>query len=275
MDYTSLPNFYTHTPSHSQNPILAVEQLGRDISTPGFSYPHYNNTFVLYVVRKGKGTLEINGKKYLLSKNDAFLTLPNMLSIQTADEKEPWELCFVSFVGSAVEELIEKTVFKNKTVTITLKNDKLAEEILHSAVTLNSSTHSDFSLLECFFRFLSYLDLQKATVMTDNEDGQNKYVTEIKRYIHSNYPEPIKISEIANKLSINRSHLYRIFKSETGIGVEDYIINIRMNHAKVLLKDTSLSVSAVAALVGYKNYTTFFKRFKLATGITPIEYRNK
>lgn len=274
MDYTNLPNFYTHTPSHTQNSILMVEQLGRDISTPGFSYPHYNNTFVLSVVRSGKGTLEANGKKYTLCKNDAFLTQPNMLSIQTADESDPWELCFVAFEGSAATDLIEKTVFKNNTVTVTLKNDELAEEIISSAVKLNSATHSDFALLERFFRFLSYLDSQKIYSAAENEDSQNKYVAEIKRYIHSNYPEPIKISEIANKLSINRSHLYRIFKNETGIGVEDYIINIRMNHAKVLLKDTSLSVSAVAALVGYKNYTTFFKRFKLATGITPIEYRN-
>ena len=275
MDYTNLPNFYTHTPSHSQNGILTIEQLGRDISTPGFSYPHYNNTYVLSVVRSGKGTLEANGKKYSLAKNDAFLTQPNMLSIQIADESDPWELCFVSFDGSAATNLIEKTVFKNGTVTVTLKNDMLAEEILSSTIKLNSTTHSDFTLLECFFRFLSFLDTQKAYTDSENTNAQNKYVAEIKRYIHSNYPEPIKISEIANKLSINRSHLYRIFKNETGIGVEDYIINIRMNHAKVLLKDTSLSVSAVASLVGYKNYATFFKRFKLYAGITPNEYRNK
>ena len=64
-----------------------------------------------------------------------------------------------------------------------------------------------------------------------------------------------------------------LIKSEMGIGVEDYIISIRINHAKSLLKDTELSVNTIATLVGYKNYTTFFKMFKQTVGITPLEYR--
>lgn len=275
MEYTNLPNFYTHTVSYSQNPVLAVEQIGRDVSTPGFSYPHYNNTYVIYVVRKGKGILETDGKKYLLKQNDAFLTKPDSLSIQTADSDTPWELCFISFSGTVAKELIEKTVFKGGTTTVSLKNRDFANEIIRSTIRLNETFHNDFVLLECFFRMLSYLDSQKVFSVKKVEDNQNKYVAEIKRYIHSTYPDPIKISEIAESLSINRSHLYRIFKKETGIGVEDYIINIRMDHAKLLLKDTSLSVATVASLAGYKNYTTFFKRFKLATGVTPIEYRQR
>lgn len=275
MEYTNLPNFYTHTSSYNKNSILSVEQLGRDISTPGFSYPHYDNTYVLSVVRNGKGTLETDGKKYNLSKNDAFITQPNVLSIQTADDEDPWELCFVSFQGDRAKDILEKTVFKNGAITVKLKNGDLAEEIIRCAVQLNTKPHSDFTLLEYFFRFLSYLDSQKNYITSDEEINQNKYVTEIKKYIHSTYPETIKISEISDKLSINRSHLYRIFKNEVGMGVEDYIINIRISHAKSLLKDTSLSVTAVSALVGYKNYTTFFKRFKETTGLTPIEYRQK
>ncbi len=275
MEYTNLPNYYTHSSSYNTNSVLSVEQLGRDVSTPGFSYPQYNSTYVLSVVRNGKGTLESDGKKYNLSKNDAFLTYPNTLSIQTADQKEPWELCFISFSGSAVKDIIEKTVFKNNTVTVNLRNSDLADEIIKSTFLLNTGVRSDFALFESFFRIISFLDIQKTQIFINEEDSQNKYVTEIKRYIHSVYPENIKISEIANKLNINRSHLYRIFKAETGLGVEDYIINIRINHAKALLKDTSLSVTAVSALVGYKNYTTFFKRFKQSTGVTPIEYRKE
>ncbi len=274
MEYTNLPNFYTYTSSHMKNSAFSVEQLGRDVSTPGFSYPYYSGNYVLSVVRKGKGTLETDGKKYILSKNDAFLTLPNVLSIRTADTDEPWELCFVSFNGDVAKEMLEKTVFRRGTITANLKNSDMADEIIRCAVMLNSSIYSEFTLLECFFRFLSFIDSQKAYPIAEADDNHNKYVLEIKKYIQANYPKPIKISEIADKLSINRSHLYRIFKKEMGIGVEDYIINIRINHAKVLLKDTSLSVSSVGTLAGYKNYTTFFKRFKQSTGITPLEYRN-
>lgn len=274
MDYVNLPNFYTHTASQNQPATLFIEQLGRNISTPGFSYPHYNNTYTLYVVRNGKGSLETDGKKYNLRKNDAFLTRPNLLSIQTSDEKDNWELCFIAFGGTAAEEIIKKTVFKDNNVIVSLKDDSLAEQIINATINLNSGIYSSFLLFEYFFKFLAFFDPLKNYPSLEYENSQNKYISEIKQYIHTNYPKLIKISEMANLLNINRSHLYRIFKKEMGIGIEDYIINIRINHAKVLLKDTSFSVSDVATLIGYKNYTTFFKRFKLVTGVTPIEYRN-
>ncbi len=273
MKYTGLPNYYTHIASYSQNSFITIHQLGRNISTPGFSYSNYNNNYIIWVVRNGKGVFETGEKKYTLSRNDVFLTLPNELSIQTADKHEPWELCFVEFNGSQAKELLEKTFFKSGILTATLKSDILANEIISSAIFLNSITPSEFSLLEFFFKFLSFLDIRRASPIISDEESQNKYVAEIKKYIQANYLFPIKISDIASKLNINRSHLYRIFKNEVGTNVEDYIINIRVNHAKTLLSTTNLSVSAIASAVGYKNYSTFFKRFKSNTGLTPNEYR--
>lgn len=273
MKYTDLPNYYTHTASYSQNSFITIHQIGRNISTPGFSYSNYNNNYVIWVVRKGKGTLETGGKTYNLLQNDVFLTLPNELSIQTANQNDPWELCFIEFSGTYAKELIEKTVFKGGALTANLKSGILANEIIASAVFLNSVAPSEFSLLEFFFKFLSFLDIRRVHPIAIDDEAQNKYVAEIKKYIQTNYLSPIKISDIANKLNINRSHLYRIFKNETGINVEDYIINIRINHAKALLSTTSLSVSAIASAVGYKNYSTFFKRFKGITNLTPNEYR--
>ncbi len=275
MKYTDLPNYYTHTVSYSQNSFITIHQLGRNISTPGFTYSNYNNNFVIWIVRNGRGIFETGGKKYNLSQNDVFLSLPNELSIQTANQNEPWELCFFEFNGLLANELIAKTIFKDGIVTATLKSNTLATEIIASAVYLNSIAPSEFSLLEFFFKFLSFLDIRKAAPLIGDEESQNKYVAEIKKYIQANYLSPIKISNIADKLNINRSHLYRIFKNETGMNVEDYIINIRVNHAKTLLSTTTLSVSAIASAVGYKNYSSFFKRFKGSTGLTPSEYRAK
>ncbi len=273
MKYTDLPNYYTHTVSYIQNPFITIHQLGRNITTPGFSYSNYDNNYIIWVVRSGKGIFETGGKKYNLSQNDVFLTLPNELSIQTANQNEPWELCFIAFSGTLAKDFIEKTVFKNGNVTASLNSNTLANEIISSAVFLNSVAPSEFSLFEFFFKFLSFLDIRRSYPLINEEESRNKYVSEIKKYIHANYLSPIKISDIADKLNINRSHLYRVFKNEVGMNVEDYIINIRVNHAKTLLSTTSLSISAVANAVGYKNYSSFFKIFKNTTGITPNEYR--
>ena len=56
---------------------------------------------------------------------------------------------------------------------------------------------------------------------------------------------------------------------------KDYIINYRIEKAKVFLKDLSLPIGNVAYSVGYKDPLTFSKMFKLKTGVSPTEYREK
>lgn len=275
MDISKLPNFYSHSVSFNQNKYLNLLQLGRDLSSPGFSYPQYHNMYIIYYIKSGEGTLETKGKKYHLSQNDAFLITPNELAIQTADSQNPWELYFFSFNGSLAKDILGRTVFKNGAVSVTLKENDLPEKILAQTEYLNSNSHSELSTLECFFKFISYFDIYKTVPEQNKEDREQKYVTEIKKYIQSNYLKTIKISDIANQLNINRSHLYRIFKKEIGMGIEEYIISIRMAHAKKLLLETLLPIASISALVGYKNYTTFFKMFKQETGLTPIEFRKQ
>lgn len=275
MNTSNLPNFYSHTVTFEQNNRLNLLQLGRDLNMPGFSYPQYHNSYILYYINSGAGTLEIDGKKYILKENDAFLISPNKLAVQTADTQNPWELYFFSFNGSLAEEILNRTVFKSGTVTVSLKPNNLPETILNATQFLNNNFHSELSTLEYFFKFISYFDIYKTSPEQVKNFHEQKYVSEIKKYIQSNYLQTIKINDIADKLNINRSHLYRVFKKETGIGIEEYIINIRISHAKKLLSETFLPVSTIASLVGYKNYNTFFKIFKSNTGLTPVNYRKK
>lgn len=197
------------------------------------------------------------------------------MAIQTADTKNPWELYFFTLGGTLAGDILNRTVFKNGTVTVSLKESDLPDNILRAVEFFNNHSHSEISTLEYLFKFLSYFDIYKSIPQPQKEQAEHKYVTEIKKYIQSNYLKQIKIADIADKLNINRSHLYRIFKKEIGMGVEEYIINIRITHAKSLLSDTLLPVTQVSNLVGYKNYTTFFKMFKNATGLTPLEYRKQ
>ena len=273
MEHINLPNFYTHTVSFNRNEAFSLLQCGKDLSSPGFSYPNYNNTYSITFVKSGKGTLEARGKVYHLEKNAAFISYPNELSIQTADMTEPWELYFFSFNGSLVKKFLKRTVFKNETIVVYLKSSSLPKDILEAATFMNTNSYSEFQSFEFLFKFLSHFDIQKSLIGAESQ-SESKYVSEIKKYIQTHYLEPIKITDIANKLNINRSHLYRIFKSEIGMGVEEYIISIRINHSKTLLKNTEIPVTSIANLIGYKNYTTFFKHFKEIVGMTPAEYRN-
>ena len=107
----------------------------------------------------------------------------------------------------------------------------------------------------------------------NNDSVYQKYVSTVQEYIQLNFTKQLKISELAARLGLSRSHLYRIFKTCTGKSIEDYVVSVRINTARSLLADTDLSCSSIAMSVGYAHYTTFFKMFKLNTGYTPQQYR--
>jgi YesN/AraC family two-component response regulator len=65
-----------------------------------------------------------------------------------------------------------------------------------------------------------------------------------------------------------------VFKLETGIGVKDYINQVRIKKAKQLLRETDLKIAGIALAIGITNTNYFSVFFKRLTDKTPIEYRN-
>ena len=73
---------------------------------------------------------------------------------------------------------------------------------------------------------------------------------------------------------MNASYFSRLFKKETGEGVIDYINKVRIERAKVLLRNTDLKSSEICSMVGVLDSKYFSKLFKKMEGLTPSEYRD-
>ena len=96
---------------------------------------------------------------------------------------------------------------------------------------------------------LSYFSISDSYALTEKNNADSyyqKYISAIQEYIQSNYSKSIKISDLATQLGLSRSHLYRIFKSDKGISIEEYLIDVRVNAARSLLTDTQFSCISIA-----------------------------
>ena len=82
------------------------------------------------------------------------------------------------------------------------------------------------------------------------------------------------LNEISEKVKLTPSYTSSLFKEEMGITITDYITDLRIEKAKILLKDSNLKVSELAKKVGYEEQRYFSQVFKKRTGITPKEFRN-
>jgi len=94
-------------------------------------------------------------------------------------------------------------------------------------------------------------------------------------YIESNLCEDISVMQIAKSVGINRNKLARLFEDSFSCTVWGYVLNKRIEKAKLLLEtDKSKKVIDIAVLCGFNNTADFNKIFKKSTGLTPREYRS-
>lgn len=101
-------------------------------------------------------------------------------------------------------------------------------------------------------------------------------LTNIINYIHKHYADPmISLTSIAEEMNITPQYLSSFFKKHQGENVTEFIAKIRIEAAKQLLENTTLTISQIAKQIGYANDIGLIRLFKKQEGITPGKYRTK
>jgi len=98
---------------------------------------------------------------------------------------------------------------------------------------------------------------------------------QIQDYIEEHLAEDIAIEDMAALVPMSQFHFARAFKAATGETPHKYLIQRRMERAKVLLTVTPLAIAEVAYRVGFSNQSHFTTHFRKATGVTPKAYRSQ
>jgi len=87
--------------------------------------------------------------------------------------------------------------------------------------------------------------------------------------------EEFNLDRLAAQARLSKFHFNRLFKSATGVSPSQYHINLRMDAARKLLRETKKSVLDVALEIGYSNPSHFAQLFRRETGLAPSDYRRQ
>lgn len=110
----------------------------------------------------------------------------------------------------------------------------------------------------------------------DNEKNSRikDTVERVKDYINSNYSDPdLNVNTVAQKFNITASYMSTIFKKNTQIGLQEYIVLVRIEQAKNILNITNYTIDKVAVMVGYVNSRSFSRAFSKYVGMPPGKYK--
>ena len=90
--------------------------------------------------------------------------------------------------------------------------------------------------------------------------------------IQEEFPYLEGLDDLAQRLEVSKAHLIRSFTKETGISPAKYITRVRVEYAKLLLRDGEASIAYAAEASGFANANYFAKVFRRQTGMTPSDY---
>ncbi|MEJ2571615.1 MAG: AraC family transcriptional regulator [Anaerolineales bacterium] len=110
---------------------------------------------------------------------------------------------------------------------------------------------------------------------TDTLATNDADITEVILHLHSNYQRKITINEMTEMFNTNRTTLNEKFRDATGMSLIAYLIQLRIQLAAILLRDTELPISEILYRVGYSDRTHFSRTFQKHMGHSPSEYREK
>lgn len=97
----------------------------------------------------------------------------------------------------------------------------------------------------------------------------------IKRFISSNYSKPLSLNEIASEFGYTADHVTRLFKRKYGTTPHKHLVNVRLEHAMWLLTNTSLTTERICEVVGYTDFSSFWRAFKRKYSCSPGDVRRE
>lgn len=137
----------------------------------------------------------------------------------------------------------------------------------------NLTRHATVSLID-MLKWVSYS--ANAVVAALNESSRsNTIIGTVKKYIGRTFSGHISKADLGALVFLNPDYLAKLFKKETGIALNDYISQVRIEKAKILLADGSVPLTDVAMRTGFDYYSYFSTIFKKATGVSPSDYRRQ
>ncbi|WP_458786700.1 AraC family transcriptional regulator [Vallitalea sediminicola] len=248
-------------------------------------FHNHDEIEIMYVI-KGKCTIMTEKQKYLLKKGDFILIDANIPHALIVDEEETCRMLNIEFIFKksmsnylAFGELVAQvksvnTMLKMKKSHIQLKDTGEVYNDLHKVINELNQNSENLMIQIQLMQLMIDISRQLVQFTDENISNKNIYVKKAIEYLYHHYDCDVKVSDIAGSINIHEGYLYRIFKQSTGKTLMNYLMEIRLDKAKIMLENTDISITDIAEYIGINSRQYFTYLYKQYYRVTPSNYRN-
>lgn len=221
----------------------------------------YSKTMALVVVKplvKGENNYEIDWEAENLS-----FAISNIAKEIMSDFK--YLNVIVDFKGQVVI-LCDVNPIKRWHNAVNNLEDNINEKLKVNVVICASFLREDPVQINIVYNSLCNRIIDKSK--------KSDMLIEVQKYINRNYfNENLSIAEVANVMKVSQAYLIRVFKRDLKMNFADYLTNVRIKNAIILMRDNELKLNDISKMVGYNTQHYFNNVFRKHVGISPQDYR--
>lgn len=268
---------YTPSP-FARSSLLHLQEVGTlQARQPHTSARNGLSSYLFFLVESGSGELEYDGLIRTLQTGDCvFLDCRRPYLHRTGQDL--WHLRWVHFYGPNMGAIYKKYQERGGQPSFHAENALSYRQLLQE---LHRAAASDAYVRDMviYGKLVELLTLlmeeswHPGAVHATHAKRQN--LQQIKEYLDEHYTEKITLDDLAERFYINKFYLTRVFKEQFGQSVTNYLVQLRITHAKRLLRFSDHSIESIAQECGLSDANYFSRLFKKVESISPGEYRRQ
>lgn len=243
---------------------------------------HFHDFYELEIILSGTGTTTINQTTYEVKPGSIFLLTPSDIHCYTSSDDSGFEIANLIFTAEAIEysaflEIIYPMTYVAGNIGKKLQNKLLGyiDEIVNEYESENQFKKKYISmLLSCILIELFRLNKNTAKPF---ELSVPFYMPIQKAlyYLRTHFKENISLTDVTTYANISNSTFCKKFPQYVGMGFKEYLTDLRLEYAKMLIINTSEPITDIASYSGFNSQTYFQQVFLKKYGSTPKNFRNQ
>jgi len=285
-EHGSYEHIYTEANYENTKPYwYNVSSFKREGAEEWLYVPRWHEQFEAKLILAGSAEVFCGTELYVVNPGDVVLINPyepHGLRLHGNDELRYYCLMlspdfpFAPSLTARYTELFEGKYFFQRILSNCPEVNRvftdLFEELIHHPEEHEVQIEAYIALLYSLLLLHAVKD-DKHTADTPVLKQHGERIRPALNYIYFHYTENIDIPTLSELCSMSVYHFCRVFKNVVGYTAVSYINALRLNKATLLLTTTKLTVSQIAAAVGFPDELYFSRRFKQEKGMAPTKYR--
>lgn len=291
MEKSAIPKAWESILSTSSFLPVVVRTIERIHDRNWSMEPNVHEHFEMVYMKKGDAVFEIAGQPSRIGPNDIIIIKPRQPHKFLVESESGCEFIVLNFKFDQkdtedhsdvpLEDFLNFVSGKESGAFITLKVSQKNEiiSILNRILKEKEKDEigSDFLkhllVMELFVHISRALKMEWENSIKNKSPKLKELIQVAVNYINNNFERDLSLGSIAKYVFLSPSYFIRAFKDETGISPINYLLKIRIERAKELLRETDSKISDIALNVGFSNQQRFNEIFKKNARMTPLQYR--